>query len=158
MHSQLMQDLAQFWVPKTMEFFAAVITNLDRGTEAFIGAEGLDVLLCVHSSIPEIFSNFREAGVWDGEMASDRTVWGGAIRVLFQDAEAAQHRLVTVIGDSDSTRPKPKPRAHPVGVLVYFRLSLRLTILQQFLRCYSVGVLGSNGKPSENTCRSLLQP
>jgi hypothetical protein len=86
-----------------MEFFTRVITEIDVGAEAFVDAEGLDLLLFVHASKPDIFSDLTEGGFWDG-----------VDRILLRDASAAQQRLVAVIRDVRVTKSWP-----PVCVLIH---------------------------------------
>jgi hypothetical protein len=105
LHSKLIQDtknVSRFKTLRSVYFFAEVIVNLGAGARAFIEAEGLEVLLHIHSANPLVFVNQHGT-------TSNLSVWNDAIRVLSREEEAVSHCLLTALRDTMSIVPRLLP-------------------------------------------------
>lgn len=79
-------------VMRAVQFFAQVIVNVNGGAEAFIEAQGPDILLALNMATPPGLNFFFVN-------TSDRaeTLWGEAVRVLRQYPETSQHPLLAAV-------------------------------------------------------------
>jgi hypothetical protein len=79
-------------VMRAIQFFAHVIVNLDAGAEAFIEAQGPDILLTLNVATPPglhfFFVNIN---------GREESLWGEAIRVLRRNPETSQHLLLAAV-------------------------------------------------------------
>jgi len=85
-----------------VQFFAQVIVNLGDGAQAFIEAEGPDVILALNKASPPDL-NFFHIHTLDGPQPY---IWGNAAKILSQYPATAAHDLLAVLRkDSPSLFP-----------------------------------------------------
>lgn len=92
---ELVQELntvSHVEVMRAVQFFAEVIVHLQIGAEAFLEAQGPDVLLALIAATPPGWDFFFVAKS-DGE----EPLWDKAIDVLTQYPGTSQHRLLSAI-------------------------------------------------------------
>src|SRR5690242_2899965 len=92
---ELMQELntpSYVEVMRAVQFFAQVIVNLDQGAEAFIEAQGPDVLVALNRATPPGM-NFFFVHTFDGE----ESLWAEAIHTLIQYSDMSQHQLLATV-------------------------------------------------------------
>jgi hypothetical protein len=83
-----------------VQFFAQVIVNLRDGAQAFIEAEGPDVILALNKASPPDL-NFFHIHTLDGPQPY---IWGNAAKVLSQYPATAAHDLLAVLRKDSPSR------------------------------------------------------